>query len=201
MSNLSSDPTDICRDHRDNGAASRDAGLLDRVGVAPLPTFAASGQPATSTAGGRSLYVNPHTTHLRAALEFVNWMTDIEAQRIMATEYGALPANAHVRFDPTIAAAGPVLSVASRTTPTARLSNTPAYPAVSRAIYTNVHAAIAGDVSPEQALRTADQQINGALSAHCPVVCSGTRAARDCAFEHTDQPLSYSFSVGAGACR
>jgi len=37
---------------------------------------------------------------------------------------------------------------------------------VSRAIYTNVHAALTGRLSPEQALDRADRQIERALARH-----------------------------------
>jgi multiple sugar transport system substrate-binding protein len=42
---------------------------------------------------------------------------------------------------------------------------TPAYAFVSEAIYRNVHAALRGRVSPKQALRRADREIERALDA------------------------------------
>jgi multiple sugar transport system substrate-binding protein len=144
---------------------ARTSGRADEIGVAPLPSFAGGAYPGASTAGGWSLFINPHTAHLRAALTFVDWMTNVEAQDVLAGEYGVIPANAQVRSDPAIVALSPVLMVASRTTPTPRPANTPVYPEVSKAIFTNVNAAIAGRRSPEQALQAASQQIDRALRA------------------------------------
>lgn len=142
----------------------RAKGMLDRVWVAPLPTFAGGLQPGASTAGGWGLSINPHTAHLRAALTFIDWMTDVEAQAIMAGEYHEIPANAQVRADPRIAPESPILQTVRRSTPTARPADTPAYPAVSRAIYSNVNKAIDGTLPPDQALRLAAQQIDQALA-------------------------------------
>jgi multiple sugar transport system substrate-binding protein len=45
----------------------------------------------------------------------------------------------------------------------ARPSNTPAYPDVSKGIYVNIHRALAGVATPEQALADADREINTIL--------------------------------------
>jgi multiple sugar transport system substrate-binding protein len=41
---------------------------------------------------------------------------------------------------------------------------TPVYAQVSQAIYRNVSAALSGEVTPEEALKKADQEINAALA-------------------------------------
>ncbi len=66
-----------------------------------------------------------------------------------------------------MASSGPVLAASSRVTPVSRPSNTSAYGAVSRAIFTNVNDAITGALSPEAALEAADRQIDAAVS-HSP---------------------------------
>jgi multiple sugar transport system substrate-binding protein len=79
------------------------------VGVEPLPTFAGQRGPGFSVIGGWSLFVNPHTRNLRADLTFVSWMSDVQAQRIIASQYSQIPANASVRGDRAIADASPVI--------------------------------------------------------------------------------------------
>jgi multiple sugar transport system substrate-binding protein len=133
------------------------------VGVAPLPTFAGSNDHY-STSGGSDVYINPYTRNMDAALTFVRWLTDVQAQEIMASAYSMIPANDVVRNDPRIMSRGPVLSADSRSTPVSRPANTPAYTAVSRAIFTNVHDALVGALTPEGALQTADRQINAAVA-------------------------------------
>jgi ABC-type glycerol-3-phosphate transport system substrate-binding protein len=44
-----------------------------------------------------------------------------------------------------------------------RPSNTPAYPDVSKGIYVNIHRALTGEATLEQALADADSQINAIL--------------------------------------
>jgi multiple sugar transport system substrate-binding protein len=143
--------------------AVRTAGLLDTVGVAPLPTFAGRPQPGGSTAGGWNLYVNPRTAHLGAALEFIQWMTDVDAQEIMAGEYNDGPVNAQVLADVSRRATSPVLTAVARTRVVPRPAGTTVYPAVSRAIYTNVSGALVGR-PPEDALNAARTQIDAALA-------------------------------------
>ena len=44
-----------------------------------------------------------------------------------------------------------------------RPSDRPAYPDVSKAIYVNIHRALTGEATPEQALADADNEINEIL--------------------------------------
>jgi multiple sugar transport system substrate-binding protein len=148
--------------------AVRTAGVQDVVGVAPLPTFDGQQQPGFSTAGGWNLYVNPRTTHLEAALEFIRWMTDVDAQEVMAREYHDIPVTASVQGEVSLSAASPVLTAVTRTRVVPRPAGTPAYPAVSKAIYANVGDAILGARSPEDALRDAGAQIDAALAHGSP---------------------------------
>jgi multiple sugar transport system substrate-binding protein len=136
--------------------------VAGRVGVAPLPTFA--GQPARySTVGGWSLFVNPHTTKLDQALAFIKWMTDVEAQRIMA-RFFTLPTNAEVRFDRALGAESPPLAAAVQATPISRPATTPNYRQVSRAIYTNINRALRGEVPVGAALRQAQLEVEQAFA-------------------------------------
>ncbi len=117
-----------------------------------------------STFGGTDLYVNPHTRNLDAALTFIQWLTDVAAQRILATAYSMVPANDRVLTDPLVASSGPVQTAVDSSMPVPRPPNTPAYTAVSSAIFTNVNDAITGTLTPEAALEAADRQIDAAVS-------------------------------------
>lgn len=133
-----------------------------RLGVAPLPRF--SGTPGGrssagfSTAGGWSLYVNPRSSNLAAARSFVSWMTDVSAQRILVTQGGLVPANQQVRSDPGIVAPRP-LDVARRVRIAARPASDPHYQTVTKAVYQNIHQALAGEQTPEESLRAARKQL------------------------------------------
>jgi multiple sugar transport system substrate-binding protein len=144
-------------------------GVEGKVGVAPLPTFSGQPYPGQSTVGGWSLYVNPNTKKLDAVKEFVDWLTDVPAQRIVA-RYSMIPANNDVRSDRSVMGADPALRVVFASATSAegprlvtRPSYLPAYPDVSKAIYVNIHSALAGQVTPEQALADANREINTIL--------------------------------------
>jgi trehalose/maltose transport system substrate-binding protein len=147
---------------------ARTAGMQDLVGVAPLPTFAGHPEPGASTAGGWNLFVNPRTAHLQAALEFIRWMTDVDAQEIMAGEYHDIPVNAVVQDESDLRSSSPVLGAVARTTVVPRPAGTPAYTAVSRAVYGNVSGVIQGRLRPEDALSAASAQIDAALPRGSP---------------------------------
>ncbi|MCM3883194.1 extracellular solute-binding protein [Frankia sp. R82] len=134
----------------------------EKYAAAPLPTFAGRPAPGPSTIGGWSMFVNPHTRRLDAARTFIDWMTRPPAQRTLS-RYGQMPANDGVLRDLMIDNDSPVLDVARRVSSVARPANTPHYPELSRAIYTNIHRALLGSVSPEQALADAQRDITTAL--------------------------------------
>jgi multiple sugar transport system substrate-binding protein len=141
----------------------------DKVGVAPLPTFSGQPYPGPSTVGGWSLYVNPNTEKLDAVKEFVDWLTDAPAQRIVA-RYSLIPTNRNVRSDWNVMGASPTLRVVLAGATSAggpklvtRPSNTSVYPEVSKAVYVNIHRALTGEATPEQALADADREINKTL--------------------------------------
>jgi multiple sugar transport system substrate-binding protein len=140
------------------------------VGVAPLPTFEGRTPPGYSTVGGWNLYVNPNTTKLRAALTFIDWMTDLPAQGIVA-QFSEIPTNRNARADPDItdSDANPALAVAIHARQVYRPALTPAYPELSAAIYRNVNDVLTGKATPEDALARADKEADGILTGAGPV--------------------------------
>jgi trehalose/maltose transport system substrate-binding protein len=141
-----------------------------KIGVASLPTFAGQPYPGPSTVGGWSLFINPNTKKLGAVKEFVDWLTDAPAQRIVA-RYSLIPTNRDVRSDENVMDANPAVKVVLASATRAegprlvtRPSNTPVYPDLSKAIYVNIHRALADEATPlQQALADADSEINTIL--------------------------------------
>jgi multiple sugar transport system substrate-binding protein len=140
---------------------SPDNPLRGKIGVAPLPTFAGQHGPGRSTTGGWSLYINPASRRTAAATEFIRWMTAFQAQREL-TKFAMIPANTEARRD-KLAEANPALAVGLKAVPVDRPASTPQYPTISRVVYTRLHAALDGALSPATALRLADQEINRTL--------------------------------------
>jgi multiple sugar transport system substrate-binding protein len=131
--------------------------VVGKVGVAVLPTF--GGSAGYSTIGGWDLYVNPHTKNVAASLAFIDWMTGKEAQTIMAKKFSEIPTNAAVANDPSVKATSPVFGVISKTHYISRPAASANYPAISKALYTNVNSALSGSTSVSAALKKAQQQI------------------------------------------
>jgi multiple sugar transport system substrate-binding protein len=138
--------------------------VVNKVGVAPLPTFNVGKYPGYSTVGGWNIYINPHSKHLAQDLTFLKWITGPRAQTIMATRYSEIPTNYGVQKNPAVRKLNPVLGIVSHVRLITRPANTPKYPTISQAIYTNINAALAGSMSVQAALAQAAQQIKQALS-------------------------------------
>ncbi len=147
-----------------NSNDPKDSKVVGKVGVAPLPTFPGQKRPGYSCIGGWDVYVNPHSKHLAQDLTFIKWITGRQAQTILATKFSEIPTNYAVQKDPAVQKLNPVLKTVHNVRLISRPSGSPVYPAVSQAIYSNLNAALAGTVSPAQALKAAERQIHAAVS-------------------------------------
>lgn len=144
-------------------SAAAGSKVVGKVGVAPMPTFQGQPTPGYSNIGGWNLYVNPHSKNVAADLTFIKWMTGDQAQKILATQFSEIPTNEAVRSSSDVKAANPVLAIVSDTKLIARPAQTPDYPQVSQAIYSNLNGVLAGSIQPKAAVTKASQQINTAL--------------------------------------
>ncbi len=138
--------------------------VIGKVGVAPLPTFAGQGSAGYACIGGWDNYINPHSKHIQADLTFIKYMASVPAETILATKASEIPTNYAVQKNPKVRALNPVLSVVSKQHLIARPSQSPNYAKVSTAIYTNINAALAGQISPKTALSQANSQLASAQS-------------------------------------
>jgi trehalose/maltose transport system substrate-binding protein len=137
--------------------------VVGKVGVATLPSFDGSGA-GYSTSGGWDLYVNPHSKQLGADLAFIKYMTSPEAQTMLEKNWSEISTISSVRGDASLASISPVMALVGKTKLSPRPSQTPAYPDVSKAVYTNINAALTGSKSPQDALTQAQKDVNTALS-------------------------------------
>lgn len=137
--------------------------VVGKVGVTTLPTFDGSGA-GYSTSGGWDLYVNPHSKQLGADLAFIKYMTGTEAQTMLEQKWSEISTIAAVRNNASLASISPVMALVGKTKLSPRPSQTPAYPDVSKAVYTNINAALTGSKSPQDALTQAQKDATTALS-------------------------------------
>jgi len=138
--------------------------VVDKVGMAPLPTFEGQSYPGASTNGGGGMYINPHSEHQKQAITFLTWLTDVDAQSMFASVGMVLPANLKAQTPEAQAQVGPVGEVLAQLNIVGRPVGTPAYSQVSRAVFQNVNAALSGNANVNEALKAADSQISDALS-------------------------------------
>ena len=141
--------------------------VVGKVGVTTLPTFA-GGTNHYSAVGGWDLYVNPHSKNMAADKTFIDWLTGPAAQTILV-QHGELPTNAQIASQASQIASqsgnnSPIYGLVGKTSLVSRPDQTPNYPQLSQALYTNVNAALAGSATVAQALKQAQQQIASATS-------------------------------------
>ncbi|UOF88690.1 ABC transporter substrate-binding protein [Fodinisporobacter ferrooxydans] len=132
------------------------------VGMAPMPVGPHGTEPA-ATLGGWNLGVNANIKkdHVAAAIKFLKFMTSPEAQKLSAIKGSRLPIlketykDADVlKVDPQFAQLYPVF-IHAKPRPVS-----PVYPQISDSIQINVHKAMLGEETPEQALKTMQDQIS-----------------------------------------
>ncbi|WP_052849470.1 ABC transporter substrate-binding protein [Streptomyces avicenniae] len=137
--------------------------VVGKVGMSPLPAFEGEEGPGPSASGGWNLMVNPHSDAVGASLAFIEWMTGPEAQRMLA-ENAVLPVLKEVLHDEDLQKDNPALAAAADVPVVSRPSDTPRYPQVSHGVYTNLNGALAGSVTPRDALEAASDEIRRALN-------------------------------------
>lgn len=132
--------------------------VVGKVGVVLLPKFA--GQTKNySAVGGGDLMVNPHTKYMSADKRFLEFVSSKQGQEIVA-KYGSLPATKSVANELSHSNnSNPVFKLLPHVNFIARPSETPNYPEVSKAIYTNVNAVLAGSESVTAAINDMNKQL------------------------------------------
>ena len=144
----------------DNTSTSKVKG---KYKVAPLPAFEGGGK--AGILGGHNSVISTYTKNPGLALKFSDFYASPDFQKtlllkfsqaaVIPDTYSASDVKKAIPYAPELLQA---LSQAK-----ARPVS-PVYPQISQAIYKNVNDALAGRVSPADALKKADSQINSALS-------------------------------------
>jgi multiple sugar transport system substrate-binding protein len=139
---------------------SKVAGEFD---VMPFPTFEGGGKAAIL--GGHNFVISVYSKNPGAALKLTDFFISPEVQKIEFTDYSLAPTLASVYDDPEVQKKYPFAAQLKESVAQAKARPvSPVYPQISQAIYNNVNAALSGKVSPADALKAADGQINKALA-------------------------------------
>jgi trehalose/maltose transport system substrate-binding protein len=144
----------------DNKGASKVKG---KYKVAPLPSFEGGGK--AGILGGHNSVISTYTKNPGLALKFADFYASPEFQKKLLLEFSQAAVIPDTYSDPDVKKAIPYAAELLQALSQAKARPVSAvYPQISQAIYKNVNDALAGRVSPQDALKKADSQINSALS-------------------------------------
>jgi multiple sugar transport system substrate-binding protein len=131
----------------------------DQVGVAPIPV--SGGNPSYSTLGGWNFFINATSDKQDEAWEFIKFMTDPEMLKTNALEGSRLPPRRSLYEDQEILEKVPVArlgkeAIIENSTPR---PVSPYYSDMSLKLADQFNAALKGDVSPEDAVKTLQSEL------------------------------------------
>jgi multiple sugar transport system substrate-binding protein len=137
--------------------------VKDKFKVAPFPTFEGAGK--AGILGGHNLVVSAFSKNPKGAVTLIDFLTSPAIEKQDAAKYSLAPVLNATYDDPEVKKALPFAAELKQAVTQAKSRPvSPVYPQISQAIYKNVNQALAGQVAPADALKTADDQINKALA-------------------------------------
>jgi multiple sugar transport system substrate-binding protein len=131
--------------------------------VAPFPTFEGAGK--AGILGGHNLVISAFSKNPQGAVKLIDYLTSPEVEQINAAKFSIAPTLNATYDDAAVKKALPFAAELKQAVSQAKARPvSPVYPQISQAIYKNVNAALAGQTTPQDALKKADSQINSALA-------------------------------------
>jgi multiple sugar transport system substrate-binding protein len=136
--------------------------IKGKFAVAPLPAFEGGGK--AGILGGHNLVISAYSKNPKGAVMLIDYLTGEDAERRDAAKYSLAPVLKATYDDPAVKKALPFAAELEQAVTQAKSRPvSPVYPQISQAIYKNVNAALSGQMSAQDALSKADQEINQAL--------------------------------------
>jgi multiple sugar transport system substrate-binding protein len=133
-----------------------------KFAVAPFPEFEGGG--TAGILGGHNLVISQFSENPGAALKLVDFVTSQEMQVAQFRDFSLAPVLTAAYDDPDVQKKYDFADELRDSVAQARSRPvSPVYPQISQAIYKNVNEALAGRVSPEEALKTAQSEMQQAL--------------------------------------
>ncbi|EHR78234.1 transcriptional antiterminator [Thermococcus litoralis DSM 5473] len=134
-----------------------DSPVKGKVGVAPLPHF--PGHKSAATLGGWHIGISKYSDNKALAWEFVKFVESYSVQKGFAMNLGWNPGRVDVYDDPAVVSKSPHLkelrAVFENAVPRPIV---PYYPQLSEIIQKYVNSALAGKISPQEALDKAQKE-------------------------------------------
>jgi multiple sugar transport system substrate-binding protein len=131
--------------------------------VAPFPTFQGGGK--AGILGGHNLVISAYSKNPGGALALIDYLTGEEAEKRDAADYSLAPVLQATYDDPDVQKAMPFSDELKQAISQANSRPvSPVYTQISQAIYKNVNEALSGKVTPEEALKTGQSEMEKALA-------------------------------------
>jgi multiple sugar transport system substrate-binding protein len=145
-------------------ALSQQTGKLKgKFDVAPFPSF--EGGDKAGILGGHNSVISVYSKNPGGALTVVDFIGSPEIQALYASKYSLAPTVSATYDDAAVKKALPFSAELKQAVSQAHARPvSPVYPQISQAIYKNVNKALSGQMSPEDALKQAQSDIEQALA-------------------------------------
>ncbi|HUX11785.1 MAG TPA: ABC transporter substrate-binding protein [Spirochaetia bacterium] len=144
-----------------------DSPVNGKVGMTRVPYFAGHPDASTVCMGGWILIVNPYSTHKAEAARFIKYITSEKAGLEMAVQTGSMPARNGMDANAQLLQQYPIAKqlyadfAVGDVRPSAQAGAR--YPELSHEMQLEIHSALAGEKTPEQALADAQKNVTKIL--------------------------------------
>jgi trehalose/maltose transport system substrate-binding protein len=143
-------------------ALGKDSKIADKFDIATFPGFA--GQAGAGVLGGYNLGISAYSKNPEGSLAFIEFATNPDQQKIMATEASLPPTTSATYDDPAVKKALPFAGELKTAIEQAKPRPvSPVYPQISEAVFNNVYDALQGNASPDEAASKMNDEIQKAL--------------------------------------
>jgi multiple sugar transport system substrate-binding protein len=144
-------------------AIGKDNKNAPKFDVMPFPDFEGGGK--AGILGGHNIVISAYSKNPGGALALTDYLTSPDSIKRDATDFSLAPVLTSVYDDPDVQKALPFASELKQAIAQAKSRPvSPVYTQISQAIYKNVNAALSGQTSPEDALKTGQSEMEKALA-------------------------------------
>jgi multiple sugar transport system substrate-binding protein len=143
-------------------ALGKDSKIADKFDISTFPGY--NGNEGAGVLGGYNLAISSYSKNPEGSLAFIEFATQPEQQKLMATEASLPPTVTETYDDPEVKKAMPFAAELRDAIDQAQPRPvSPVYPQISEAIFNNVYSALQGKTSPDEAASTMNEEIQKAL--------------------------------------
>jgi multiple sugar transport system substrate-binding protein len=144
-------------------AIGKDNKNAPKFDVMPFPEFEGAGK--AGILGGHNIVISAYSKNPGGALALTDYLTSPDSIKRDATDFSLAPVLTSVYDDPDVQKALPFAAELKQAIAQAKSRPvSPVYTQISQAIYKNVNAALSGQTSPEDALKTGQSEMEKALA-------------------------------------